>query len=114
MSRSKQKHQSIVELSYPMMDINVNVQDEGMDLEQFQNGQDNVVDVTESTSFQLYGMMETTRLISGNIGLLLVELNGPVEQGTREVLDKVVKAIKNWTVSGVTCVKLGKDTGILL
>ena len=67
--------------SVSMMDIDIDVENALVYLEKFKNTQDNVVDVTESTRFSLFGVVKTTCPVDGNIGLASVDL-GSTSNGT--------------------------------
>ena len=84
--------------SISMMDININVQDSCVDLEEFQNCQDNIIDVTKSTGFTFFGMMKSSTPVDGNIALSLCQLNGPIQRGTGGEGAEFQNSIKDGTI----------------
>lgn len=47
--------------------IDINIQDTGVETEEFEDAQNDVVDVAEARSLTLFGMMETTRPIDSDV-----------------------------------------------
>ena len=56
-----------------MVDVNVNVQDPLVVLEEFKDGEDDVVDIAEARCLTLLGVMEASGPVNGNIRGLLDE-----------------------------------------
>ena len=57
-----------------MVDVDVDVEDARMNFEQLQYGDVDVVDVAEAGRLELFGMMQSTRPVDGNVALLFVGL----------------------------------------
>mmetsp|Transcript_9033 Transcript_9033/g.12963 ORF Transcript_9033/g.12963 Transcript_9033/m.12963 type:complete len:221 (+) Transcript_9033:484-1146(+) len=55
--------------SIPMMNININVQYSSVHLEQFQNRQYNIINITKSRRLTLLGVMEAATPINGNVAI---------------------------------------------
>jgi len=55
-----------------MVDVNIDVQNTLVLLEQFQNGQNAIIDVAKPTSFCLFGMMQPSCPINDGIGLVII------------------------------------------
>lgn len=58
-----------------VMDVNIDVEDASMIFQEFENGENNVVDVAETTGFALLGVMQATRPIDGNVSSAVIEFN---------------------------------------
>lgn len=56
----------------PVMHVNVNVQHPGVVLEQFQNCNDNVIDVAKSRGLEFLRVMQSTAPIDGNVAAIVV------------------------------------------
>mmetsp|Transcript_441 Transcript_441/g.689 ORF Transcript_441/g.689 Transcript_441/m.689 type:complete len:359 (-) Transcript_441:54-1130(-) len=81
-----------------VMDINVNVEDAGVDFEQFQNGQDNVIDITKTARFGLFGVMQAPTPVDGHVALSLRQLNSAIEGSTGTEGTEFEDAIKDGTI----------------
>lgn len=69
-----------------------------MDLEQLENTQNDVVDITKPRRFGLLGVMQTTGPIESNISVTAVELDGGADGAAGGGLAEAEKAIENGTV----------------
>lgn len=81
-----------------MMNVNVDVQDTLMVFQKLENGQDNVVDITEAGSFGLLGVVKSTGPVDGNIGGLLVQFDGRGHGSAPGELTELVKSIKHGAI----------------
>lgn len=59
-----------------MVHVNVDVEDAGVMPQEFEDAEDNVVDVAEARGFALLGVVQAARPIEGNVGLARVETSG--------------------------------------
>mmetsp|Transcript_21127 Transcript_21127/g.35286 ORF Transcript_21127/g.35286 Transcript_21127/m.35286 type:complete len:256 (-) Transcript_21127:392-1159(-) len=60
--------------SITVVNVDVNVQHPLVDLEEFEDGEDDVVDVTETGSLTLFGVMQSSSPVDSNVAILLVQL----------------------------------------
>ena len=82
----------------PVMNVNIDVQDTLMIFQQFQDGQDNVVDVTETWSFGFFGVMESSSPIDGNVCSLFVQLYSRSYWTSGRQLTKFVEAVEDGAI----------------
>lgn len=68
-----------------MVDVDIDIENALVGPEEFEDGQDNVVDVAESGSFAFTGMVETASPVDGNVGFVLGENGGGGWNGGRLV-----------------------------
>mmetsp|Transcript_65304 Transcript_65304/g.182658 ORF Transcript_65304/g.182658 Transcript_65304/m.182658 type:complete len:282 (+) Transcript_65304:468-1313(+) len=92
--------------SIPVVDINVHIQYSGMHFQQFQNRQDNIIDVTKPGRLTLFGMMKPPTPVDTNIRLILIELDSPVQTGPGIELCEFKESIKDGTIRRVARVEL--------
>lgn len=78
--------------------VNVDVQHPGMVLEQFQYGDHDVVDVTESGRFEFFRVMQTARPVDSDIAAVLVQLHGSVQRRAGVHGTEIVQALEHGTV----------------
>lgn len=81
-----------------VVDVYINVQDARMVLEQLQDGDDNVVDVTEAGRLELLGVVQAAGPVNGNVTAVLVQLHGAIQRRTRVHGTKVVQALEHRTI----------------
>ena len=81
-----------------MMDVDVNVQYPLVILEQLQDGQYYVIDITEARCFRLLGVVEATSPVDGNIRRLLVQLHRRGNAAPARELAELVKPVKDGTI----------------
>ena len=81
-----------------MMDIDIDVQDSGLEAKQLYYTKDNVVDVTEATSFALLGVMKTTSPVHSNVAFAAVETCCAFRASSSGDTTELEKAIENWAI----------------
>ena len=97
----------------PVVDVDVNVQDSGMDLEQFEDGKDDVVDVAESRGLGFLGVMEAAGPVDGNVGIVVVKADGTIDGGTGVKLGELEESVEDGTVGVLAGVELLHLSGVL-
>lgn len=83
-----------------MVDINVNLQYSGMVPQQFQDSQNDIVDVAEPTGFGFLSVVEPSTPVDRNIRCTRVQLTGSSQARTSVRLAEGKHAIKDGTVIG--------------
>lgn len=78
--------------------VYINVQDARMVLEQLQDSNDNVVDVTEAGRLELLGVVQAAGPVDGDVTAVLVQLHGAVQRRARVHGTKVVQALEHRTI----------------
>ncbi len=81
-----------------VVDVDVNVKDSRMMKEQLKNSEYNVVDVAESRSFSLFGMMQPSRPVDSDVRLMVCELAGCVKRSSGIKRAVVVEAVEDGAV----------------
>jgi hypothetical protein len=81
-----------------VVNVNVYVQDAFVHLEQFEYGQDAIVDVTKAGCFGFFGVVESPGPIDDNVGRVFVETRRSPDRTGRVELTKFVQSIKDWTI----------------
>mmetsp|Transcript_30866 Transcript_30866/g.106707 ORF Transcript_30866/g.106707 Transcript_30866/m.106707 type:complete len:392 (+) Transcript_30866:254-1429(+) len=89
-----------------VVDVDVDVEDARVVLQQLQNRQDDVVDVTKTRSLRLFRVVEASRPIDGNVGIAGVELRRAVERGSRVHGAKLEDAVVDGAVRLLADVEL--------
>ena len=70
-----------------------------MIFEQFQNSENDVIDVTESTRLRLFRVMQSSGPIDGDISFLLVQLRSAGDRSARGQLTEFVQTVENWAIT---------------
>lgn len=78
--------------------VDVDVQHPGVVLQQLQNGDHDVVDVTEAGRLKLLGVMEPAGPVNGDVAAILVQLHRTVQRRASIHGTEVVEALKHRTV----------------
>jgi len=58
------------------MDVDIDVEDALVVLKQLQDGQDDIIDITETRGLGFLGVMQAACPVDGDVGRLLVQLDG--------------------------------------
>ena len=82
----------------PVMDVNVYVEDPGVVLEQLEDGDHDVIDVTEAASLELLGVVESARPVDGDVTLLSAQLLRGLQGGASVARTELVQALENGAV----------------
>lgn len=77
------------------MYVDVDVQNPGMIFQQFQNGNNNIVYVTETGRLELLGMMQAAGPVNGDVATVLVQFHRAVQRGARVHGTKIVQAFEH-------------------
>ena len=96
-----------------VVDVDVDVQDAGVDLEQLEDGQDNVIDVAEAGGLGLLGVMESPGPVDGDVGVVVVEADGAVDRRPGVQLGELEEAVEHGTVGVLSGVELLHLAGVL-
>ena len=80
------------------MNVDIDVENALVILQQLQDGQDNVVDVTEAGGLGFLGVMQAAGPVDGNVSRLLVQLDGRRNRPSGRQLAKLVETVKDWTI----------------
>lgn len=83
------------------MNINVQVKNAWINVQKLDNGQHNVVYVTETACLRFLGMVQPACPVDGDIRLPVEQQASSVNRGPRGDLAKVVEAIEGGTVGGL-------------
>ena len=82
----------------PVMDVDIDVQDTLVIFEQLQDGENDVVDIAESTGLRLLSVVESASPVDGDVSRLLVQFDGGSHGPASRELAKLVEAIENRTI----------------
>lgn len=78
--------------------VDVYVQNSRVILEQFQNADDDVVDVAKARRFKFLGVVQSPRPINGDITVVVVEFHSSLQGSARVHRTEVEKAVEYRTV----------------
>ena len=81
-----------------MMHINVNIKNTIVILQQFKNSKHNVIHITKTTCFLLFGVMETTTPVYGNISAAMIEFNSCIDASPCRNLREFEHAVEARTI----------------
>mmetsp|Transcript_5431 Transcript_5431/g.7907 ORF Transcript_5431/g.7907 Transcript_5431/m.7907 type:complete len:239 (+) Transcript_5431:439-1155(+) len=62
-----------------VMNVNIDIEHACVNLEKFEYGEHDIIDVTKAGSFGFFGMMKSPRPIDGNVRLIVVEFDGSID-----------------------------------
>jgi len=81
-----------------VMNVDIDIQDPLVNFEEFQYGQDDIVDVTKPRGLTFLGVVKASRPVAHNIRLTRVQTGRTLNASTRVQQTKLVESIKNRTV----------------
>ncbi len=69
-------------------------------LEQFDNGQHDVIDIAEARGLGLFGVVEAATPIDCSVAVTIAEPESAVNRSAHRTPAKLKEAVKDWTVRG--------------
>lgn len=81
-----------------VMHVDIYIQNPGVILEQFQNSDDDVVDIAKTGRFEFLCVMQTSGPVNSNITVVVVEFHGAFQRRTRVHRTEVKQTVEYWTV----------------
>ncbi len=81
-----------------VVNVYIDVDDALMIFQEFEYGDDDVVDVAEAGRLRLFGVMQAAGPVDGDVRLLLVEFHSPGHGSARRDLAEFVETVEHRTV----------------
>ena len=99
--------------SISMVNINVEVKHSGVDLQQFQDAQNDIIDIAKPAGLSFFGMVEPARPVNDDITFSCYDQIRSIDASSCCQLAKVKKSFKAWTVKSLVDFKDGSQLDIL-
>ena len=96
-----------------VVNIDIEVKDSGVDFEQLQNTENDIVYVTKPTGLSLFAMVETTGPVNNNTGLFSENQIGRIDTAASSQLTEVIQALKARIIKILINLKNRMQSGIL-
>ena len=109
----RRREMQCTRLTISMVYIYVDVKHPSVHFQQFQDCQDDIVDVAKSGCFSFFGMMQSSTPVDTNVRLLLIQLNCSIKTCSSVQLRELEETIENRAICGIARVVLLQHSGIL-
>ena len=81
-----------------MVDVNIDIENACMALEQLEDGEYDVIDIAEPTSFSLLGVVQAAGPIDSDVAQAVVEAGGALERSAGVDAAELVQVVEEWAV----------------